>query len=140
VCAAVLAAAVSIATKTHNEGAAIFVLHDLFWPDQFSPLIMFVSVFLSLLPVLLAYYHLGRLGAMLCLCVSVIMWYAMIVCAVLAFVTGGVWLGAVAYGAACSLFYLLVLRFHMRAAASHAVQDAQRALHLFATANSHNSR
>lgn len=40
------------------------MFRDLFWPHQFNPFLTFAVVFLAVLPVLLAYYHLGRVGLM----------------------------------------------------------------------------
>src|SRR6266700_5888453 len=48
---------------------------------QFDPFINFGSAFVSVLPVFLGYYHLARLGALLGLAVSVLIWFATQVCA-----------------------------------------------------------
>jgi hypothetical protein len=124
---AVITIPIAVASISHDETA---ILRDLFWPHQLAPLIIFSSVFLALLPLLLAYYNLGRLGAMLCPFVSFVMLYGLSVCAIFIFQYLSPWLAVVAYLGACVLLYLLVLRLHMKAATSHTVQDAQNALRL----------
>ena len=125
--AAIITIPIAAASVSHDETA---ILRDLFWPHQLGPLIIFSSVFLALLPLLLAYYNLGRLGAMLCPCLSFVMLYALIVCAIFIFQYLSPWLAVVGYLGACLLLYLLVLRLHMKAAISHRIQDIQRALRL----------
>jgi hypothetical protein len=118
---------IAAASVSQDETA---ILRDLFWPHQLGPLIIFSSVFLALLPLLLAYYNLGRLGAMLCPFLSFVMLYALIVCAIFIFQYLSSWLAVVGYMGACLLLYLLVLRLHMKAAISDRIQDIQRALRL----------
>jgi hypothetical protein len=77
--AAVISIPIAVASTPHDDTA---ILRDLFWPRRLDPLIIFSSVFLSLLPILLAYYSLGRLGGMLSLALSFVMWYGLIVCAI----------------------------------------------------------
>src|SRR5260221_2335916 len=115
------------ASVTQDETAFLRVVY---WPLKLGPLIIFSSVFLALLPLLLAYYNLGRLGAMLCPFLSFVMLYALTVCAIFIFQYLSPWLAVVGYSGACLLLYLLVLRLHMKAAISHRIQDIQRALRL----------
>lgn len=87
-------------------------------------------MFLSLVPVLLAYYNLGRLGAMLCPFLSFVMFYGLVVCAIFIFHNLSPWIAVLTYLGACLLLYLLVLILHMKAAISRTVQDVQRTLRL----------
>src|SRR5258708_16185681 len=80
--AAIITIPIAAASVSHDETA---ILRDVFWPHQLGPLIIFSSVFLALLPLLLAYYNLGRLGAMLCPFLSFVMLYALTVCAIFIF-------------------------------------------------------
>ena len=125
--AAIVAVPFAITSISHDETA---FMRDLFWPHQFTPAIAFNSVFLSIIPVLLAYYHLGRLGAMLSLAVSVMAFYAGPLCAILVFRPHAESVGAVGYLGASLLLYVLLFVVHLRAATSSMIQSAQRALHL----------
>jgi hypothetical protein len=127
--ATIVATPFAIASILH-ERAGLF--RDLGWPHQFDPLIIFGSVFLSLIPVFLAYYHLGRLGAMFSLAVAVATFYGTSLCALL-FFEGGVWSGAVGYTAICLLLYTTWFVLHTKAGGSRQIQDAQRRLGLTTT-------
>jgi hypothetical protein len=123
VCAAVIAVPFAIASISHDETA---IFRDLFWPHQFNPLINFGSIFASVLPVLLGYYHLGRVGALLSLAVSATTCFVTVLCAFRFFAGGAVLLGAIAYVGACVLLSMLVFALHMKASNSRAIRDAQR--------------
>jgi hypothetical protein len=127
VCSAVIAIPFAIASISHNETAW---LRDLLWPHQFDPFIIFSSVFLSLVPVLLAYYHLGRLGAMLGLAVSPVAWYSTMLLALLFIKCSGPLWGAMEFGGTCFLLYALLCVVHIKVANSRTVRDVQRVLHL----------
>jgi hypothetical protein len=88
------------------------------WPHQFDPLVNFCSVSLSVLPVFLGYYHLGRVGGLLSLPISAGTWYASFLCAL--FVLQG----------QPAVAGLLVFAMHVKAADSPAIQRAQRSLRL----------
>ena len=104
------------------------MFRDLFWPHQLNPFLTFAVVFLALLPVLLAYYHLGRVGLMVSIGVSAGTGFVMMLSAVLVMLLG--WLGVLAYAGIGLLIYLLVFLAHMKAAKSRSIRDAQRVLHL----------
>jgi membrane protein implicated in regulation of membrane protease activity len=89
-------------------------------------------------PALLGYYHLGRLGFVLNIAAGFALAWVMAVCGILCFVYvghhfGSVWLSTVAYAACVVLVYLLIARLHLRAATSLSVRDAQRKLGLVPT-------
>jgi hypothetical protein len=101
---------------------------------QFDPLINFGSVFVSVLPVFLGYYHVARLGALLGLAVSAVMCFVTRIFAVLvfAFELAGhsVVLQEAIYVGACLLLSVLAFAAHMKASNSRAVLDTQRLLNL----------
>jgi ABC-type polysaccharide/polyol phosphate export permease len=123
----VIAIPLAIASISHDDTA---ILRDLFWPHQFGPVIAFGSIFLSLVPILPAYYNLGRLGAMLCLAVSFAMLYSVVVCAMLIFQILPPWLALSVFVAACLLLYFLLFLVHMKAAIFPTIRDSQRTLGL----------
>ncbi len=127
VSSAVIATSFVLTSMSHNQTG---ILRDLVWPHQFAPIIIFGAAFLSLLPILLAYYNLGRLGAILSLALSFVMLDGLTVGAAFLFLTLSPWQAAGVYLAACLLLYLVVLTLHMKAASSNAIRDAQRALRL----------
>jgi hypothetical protein len=101
---------------------------------QFDPFINFGSAFVSVLPVLLGYYHLARFGALLGVAVSAAMYYATQVCAFFVFafqlVGHSVIFQEVTYVGVWLLLGMLVLWAYMKASNSHAIRDAQRLLRL----------
>ena len=121
-----IAASFAVRSASQHRGG---FLANFWWPHQFDPLIIFGSVFLSLLPVILAYYHLGRLGAILAAAVSVIAFYGMAFCALYLFIVGAAF-GAVGYTVICLLLYVSLFLLHTRAAGSRRVEGVQRSLGL----------
>ena len=110
-----------------------------FWPDTLNLYITFSLVFLGVVPVLLGYYHLGRLGFLLNVVTGFALAWLMAVCAILSFVWvghyfGSVWLSAIVYAVCAALVYMLIARLHLLAAKSPSVRDAQRKLRLLPTA------
>ena len=106
-----------------------------FWPDTLNPYITFSIVLIGVLPVLLGYYHLGRLGFLLSLAAGFAVVWSMAVCGILSFVWvghyfGSVWLSTLVYAACFVLLYALIVRLHLRAATSPSVRDVQRKLRL----------
>jgi len=101
---------------------------------QLDPFINFGSAFISVLPVLLGYYHLARIGALMGIAISAFACFTTQVCAEFIFglqVVGrstvvqeatyvGVWL----------LLGIVLLWAHIRASNSDAVRDTQRSLRL----------
>ena len=101
---------------------------------QLDPFINFGSAFISVLPVLLGYYHLARVGALMGIAISAFACFATQVCAEFIFglqVVGrstdvqeatyvGMWL----------LLGIVLLCAHIRASNSDAVRDTQRLLRL----------
>jgi hypothetical protein len=77
----------------------------------------FSFVFIGVVPALLGYYHLGRLGFLLNVAAGFALAWIMAVSGMLCF----------------ALVYILIARFHLRAAKSPSVFDAQRKLHLLPT-------
>jgi membrane protein implicated in regulation of membrane protease activity len=95
----------------------------------------FSIVLIGVLPLLLGYYHLGRLGFLLSVAAGFAIVWSMAVCGILSFVWvghyfGGVWLSTVLYAACVVMVYLLIARLHLRAARSTSLHDAQRKLRL----------
>jgi hypothetical protein len=114
------------------------LMRNLFWPDTLTPYVTFSLIFIGVMPALIGYYHLGRLGFVLNVAAGFALAWIMAVCGILCFVYvghrfGNVWLSAVAYAACVVLVYLLIARLHLRAATSPSVRDAQRRLHLLPT-------
>jgi energy-converting hydrogenase Eha subunit A len=101
---------------------------------QFDPVINFGSAFVSVLPLLLGYYHLARLGALVGLAVSAGMCGATQVCAFFVFgfqlVGRSLVLQEATYLVVWLLLAMTVLWVHMKASNSRAIRDAQRLLHL----------
>jgi cation transport ATPase len=121
---AILALPFAVNSVSRNETA---MFRDLFWPHQFNPFLTFAVVFLALLPVLLAYYHLGRAGLMVSTLAAMGTGFVMTISTVLIMLG---WLGVLAYTAIGLLVYLLLFVAHMKAAKSRSIRDAQRVLHL----------
>ena len=82
VCAVVIAVPLALASIP-SDGAPMYDF--LAPPHQFDPVITLGSVFVSVLPVFLGYYHLGRLGALLSLAISAVTCFAVRLCAFLVF-------------------------------------------------------
>ena len=125
VCAAIIASPFALASMGR------YGRPFLGWPHEFDPLINFGLGFVSVLPLLLAYYHLGRLGALLSLAVSALMYYATLLCAAFLFVfLGALVFDAVAYMCFCLLLSTLVFTVHTKLFNSRAIREAQRSLSL----------
>ena len=94
------------------------LLHNLFWPDALNPYITFSLVFSGVVPVLLGYYHLGRLGFVLNVAAGFALVWIMAVCGILCFVYlghrfGNAWLSTLAY-ASCVVFVYLLTPFKIK--------------------------
>ena len=126
-CAAVIALPLAVRSISHDDTA---LLRDLFWPHQLDPYIVFSLFFIGVLPVLLGYFHLGRLGVILSLGLGFALAWLMAVCAMLCFVRLPVWLGMLSYAVCVLLVYLLMFGLHMKAVTSPSVRDAQRKMRL----------
>ena len=114
------------------------ILRNFLWPDTLNPYVTFLPIFIGVLPALLGYYHLGRLGFVLNVAAGFALAWIVSVCGILCFVYvghdfGSVWLSAVAYAACVALVYLLIARLHLSVARSPSLRDAQRKLHLLPT-------
>ncbi len=135
VCAALIAVAIALASIPAD---GISWNRFLGPSRQFDPFINFGLAFVSVLPVFLGYYHLGRLGFLLSVAAGFALAWIMAVCEILCFVFvghlfGSARLSAFAY-AGCDIFvYLLIAWLHLKAAMSPSVRDAQRKLHLLPT-------
>jgi hypothetical protein len=135
VSAASIAFPLAVRSASSNDTV---LLRNLFWPDTLNPYITFSLVFIGVVPALLGYYHLGRLGFVLNIAAGFALAWVMAVCGILCFVYighhfGSVWLSTVAFAACVALVYLLIARLHLRAATSLSVRDAQRKLGLLPT-------
>ena len=110
-----------------HERTGLF--RDLWWPHQFDPLVIFGAAFLAVLLVLLAYWHLGRLGVLVMLVFSFATYYGLAFCAVYLFF-GGKWFGVVGYSTILCISSLLLYLSHSRATSSRQIEEAQRRLGL----------
>jgi hypothetical protein len=126
VCAAVISSPLALASMGR------YGRPFLGWPHEFDPLINFGLVFVSALPVFLGYYHLGRIGALLTVAVSAVMYFAARLCASLLFVFfyQALVFDAIAYLSTCLLLSMPVFAAHMKSSDSRAIRDAQRSLRL----------
>jgi len=122
--AAILSLPFAINSVSRNDTA---MFRDLLWPHQFNPFLTFAVVFLALLPVLLAYYHLGRVGLMLGTLAAMGTGFLMSLSSLLIMLG---WLGVLAYTVIGLLVYFLLLLAHMKISKSQSIRDAQRVLHL----------
>ena len=135
VSAASIALPLAVQSVSRDQTA---LFRNLVWPDTLNPYVTFSLVFIGVVPSLLGYYHLGRLGFLLSVAAGFALAWIMAVCGILCFVYlghhfGSVWLSTVAYAACVAMVYLLIARLHLRAATSPSVRDAQRKLHLLPT-------
>ena len=129
--------ALPLAVQSVSRDQTAF-LRNLFWPDFLNPYVTFSLVFIGVVPALLGYYHLGRLGFVLNIAAGFALAWLMAVCGILCFVYvghyfGSVWISTLAYAACVVLVYLLIARLHLRAATCRSVRDVQRKLHLLPT-------
>jgi hypothetical protein len=135
VSAASIALPLAVQSVSRDQTALV---RNLVWPETLNPYVTFSLFFIGVVPALLGYYHLGRLGFLLNVAAGFALAWIMAVCGILCFVYvghhfGSVWLSSVAYAACVVLVYLLIARLHLRAATSPSVRDAQRRLHLLPT-------
>lgn len=133
--AASIAFPLTVQLASRHEGALI---GSLFWPDTLNTYITFSLIFIGVLPALLGYYHLGRLGLVVNAVAGFALSWIMAVCGMLCFVVvghyfGSVWLSSAVYCVCLVTVYLLLTRIHIKAATSPSVRDAQRKLRLPAT-------
>jgi hypothetical protein len=130
VCAAIVALAVALVSIPADGTSWYRFLGP---SRQFDPFINFGSAFVSVLPVLLGYYHLARVGALLGIAISLVMCFVTQVCAGFVFglqlVGSSVVLQKVTYVGIWLLLSMLVFALHMKASNSQAVRDAQRLAH-----------
>jgi hypothetical protein len=102
VSAATIALPLAAQLVSRNERA---LLRSLFWPDTINPYMTFSFVFIGVVPTLLGYYHLGRLGLLLNIGAGFALAWIMAVCGMLCFafvghLSGSAWLSTVAYRSA----------------------------------------
>lgn len=126
--------ALSLAVQSVSRDETALV-RNLFWPDALDPYVTFSLIFIGLMPALIGYYHLGRLGFLLNVAAGFALAWVMAACGILCIVYvghhfGSVLLSTVAYAACVVLVYLLIARLHLKAASSPAICEAQRKLHL----------
>jgi hypothetical protein len=132
---AILALPFAVGSISHDDTTW---LRDLFWPHELHPYITFSLVFLGVLPALLGYFHLGRLGLLLNTLVGLIAMGLMAVFGILCFVRVGQYFdsmmaSAFAYLIGLVLLYLFMGWLHFRVASSPFVHEAQRKLRLLPT-------
>ncbi len=131
VCALVIGAAIGIASIP-ADGTPMY--RFLAPSRDLNPYINFGLAFVSIIPVLLSYYHLGRLGILLGSAIAGFAVFATWICAIVVF--GLEVLGtsrvteAATYSAFCILVAAIVFRAHTMASTSRGVQKAQRRLRL----------
>jgi hypothetical protein len=77
VSAATIALPLAAQLVSRNERA---LLRSLFWPDALDPYMTFSFVFIGVVPALLGYYHLGRLGFLLNVAAGFALAWIMAVC------------------------------------------------------------
>ncbi len=137
ICAAFIALPIAVQSVSRDETA---LLRDLLWPHQLNPYISFSVFFVGVLPPLLGYFHLGRLGLLLNIAAGFVLMWLTAVFGILCFVYlghhfGSIWVSTFAFVAGVLLLYLLMAWLHFRAAKSRSLRDAQRKLRLLPTAN-----
>jgi len=132
VSAALIALPIAVQLVSRDEAARFRIA---FWPDALNPYVTFSIVLIGVLPVLLGYYHLARLGFLLAIAGGLAVSWSMAVCGILSFVWvghyfGSVRLSLVLYAACVVVVYLIIARLHLWAARSSFLRDAQRKLSL----------
>jgi hypothetical protein len=130
-CGLVIAMAVAVAS-TPADGTS---WNRFLGPSrQLDPLINFGSAFVSVLPIILGYYHLARLGAFLGIFISALTCYTTQLCAGFIFVFQmfgrAVALQETIYICVWMLMAMLILWVHIRTSNSERIRDAQRSLRL----------
>ncbi len=140
VCAAVVILPLAVHTISVDQRS---ILSDLFWPHQLDPFIVFSEFSLAVLPLLLGYYHLGRLGLILSLGLTIPLPWLMAVCAMGCFAwipmklgikedMPSFWLCTLGYTWCVLLVYMVIFWLHMKVFSSRSVRDAQRKMGLAA--------
>ena len=133
VCAAVIALAVALASIPADGTSWNRFLGP---SRQLDPFINFGAVFVSMLPLFIAYYHLARLGALLGVMASAVAFYVIQVCAGFIFifqvVGHSLMLQETTYVALWLLLSILIFWAHLKASDSYAIRAAQRLLRLSA--------
>jgi hypothetical protein len=133
VCAAVVALAVALASIPADGTSWNRFLGP---SRQLDPFINFGAVFVSVLPILVGYYHLARLGAFVGFAASALIFYVSQVCAGFIFVFRVVgrslMLQEATYVAVWMLLSLLLLWAHIKVSNSVAIRRAQQLLRLAA--------
>lgn len=132
---AIFALPFAVRSISHDDTAW---LRDLLWPHQLHPYVTFSLVFIGVLPALLGYFHLGRLGLLLNTAAGFIVMWLMAVFGILCFVSVGhyfdrVIVSAFAYFAGAVLLYLFMGWLHFRAATASSIREVQRKLRLLPT-------
>ena len=131
ICALAIAFAIGLSSKPAESTSMNRFLGP---PRYFDPLINFGSAYVSVIPLLLGYYHLAWRGALVSLAVSAVMCFRTRVFAffVFAFPFDGhsVVFREAAYVSVCLLLSGLVFAVHMKASNSRAILDIQRSLNL----------
>lgn len=125
--AAVLAVPYALANIS-NDDTAIF--RDFLWPHELNPIIGFGAALVGIIPIFLAYYHLGRVGALVSTAICAISWYMAILCAIIVFRLHDETFGIVSYAAVCLLYCGLLFLSHLRAAKARWITRAQLSLGL----------
>ena len=125
--AAALALPYALATIS-NDDTAIF--RDFLWPHELNPLIGFGAALVGIIPIFLAYYHLGRVGALVSTVICAVTWYTAILFAIFVFQMHDQIFGIVAYAAVCFFYCVLLLLSHLRAAKARWIISAQLSLGL----------
>jgi len=130
-CALVIGAAIGIASIP-ADGTSMY--RFLAPSRELDPYINFGLAFVCIIPVLLGYYHLGRLGMLLGIAIAGFAGFATWLCAVVVF--GFELLGAsrvieaAVYSGFCLLAAAIAFKAHMRASNSPVVQNTQQRLRL----------
>jgi len=128
-CAVVIALAIALASiPADGVSWYRFLGHS----RQFDPFINFGSGLVSVLPILLGYYHLARLGIFLGLAISALACFTTQVCAELIFefqiIGRSLIVQKTTYVGVWVLIGALLLWAHIKASDSSRVRDAQRLL------------
>jgi hypothetical protein len=127
VSAAILASPFAIVAAAHPRYG---IFRDFFWPHQFDPVIPFVAAFLAIIPVLLSYYHLGRIGVVVSSVLAVVIFYVVVFAALYAFLLRPLPIAAGIFLSACVLLYVSTLALHNKACSARSIAEAKRSLKL----------
>jgi hypothetical protein len=130
--AAIIALPVTLESISHNRTA---LLHDLLWPDTLDPYVVFSLMFIGIVPPLLGYYHLGRLGFLSNVAAGFVLAWLLAVLGIVCFKGADHYFGSLVSGAVCYfmcflLVHLVIGRIHLRVASSSSIRNAQLKLRL----------